>query len=113
MAYHIGKGAFTEALRDFDCCTTLPGMPADPAPGQLEDLAEAIAEMLEDAQHPEGCYIGPDETHCVCLIDRLKAVLPQCPAVRPDISPQTNRATWRCVRTVHPTTPDRHVFGGV
>lgn len=107
--YHSGKSAFLEAVRDFDCCTTLPGTP-DPVDNPLDELAEKIAELLEDAVHAEGCYITPDETHCGCLIGRLKGALPQCPAGG---GPRDDSGGWRCVRTVHPTTPDAHVFGAV
>jgi hypothetical protein len=93
---------------------TLFEMVADPAvrQGQLDDLAEAIADMLDHALHPDECWISPTETNCTCLIGDIRAALPQCTYVKPGLSPQTRSDHWRCLRTVHPSTPDRHYYGG-
>lgn len=78
------------------------------------DLAEAIADQLDHALHLEGCYIGPEETHCVCLVGRIRALLPSCTEPRTQGGYFDGEATyWRCVRTVHPSDPDRHFFGQV
>lgn len=71
-----------------------------------EALAEEIASRLDEAMHLEGCYIDPNDTHCVCVVGKLRAVLPQCEARLIDYPGKP----LRCLRIVHPSTPDRHVF---
>jgi hypothetical protein len=78
------------------------------------DLAEAVADLLDNALHLEGCYITPDETTCVCLIGKLRALLPLCAQPRTQGGYFDGEATyWRCVRHIHPSAPDAHVFGQV
>lgn len=77
-------------------------MNPSPVLGQLDDLAEAIADMLDAALHPEACWISPTETNCSCLIGDVRAALPQC---------TYESLHYRCLRTVHPSTPDLHYYG--
>ena len=79
-----------------------------------DHLAAEIADLLDHALHLEGCYIGPDDTHCVCLIGKLRALLPLCNEPRTQGGYLDGEATyWRCVRVVHPDSPDLHTFGQV
>lgn len=88
-------------------------------PEAQAELAEEIADLLDEAVHLEGCYIDPNDTHCVCLIGKLRAVLPQCGETRTLRTPDSiafdgeGFRMWRCQRVVHPSTPDKHVFGEV
>ena len=77
-------------------------------------LVEEISDLLDNALHLEGCYIGPDETHCVCVIGVLRAVLPQCGYVETFNRIRSDGVltdTRSCLRTEHPTAPYQHVFG--
>lgn len=81
-----------------------------------EELLTALDELLDNALHGDGCYIGPEDTVCFCVISTVRAVLPRCPETRtppgyPEV-PGTPRY-WRCQRTAHPASPDRHTFGAV
>lgn len=78
------------------------------------ELVEAVADLLDNALHLEDCYIGPDNTECVCVIGKIRAVLPRCPETRTPMGyPETPGVPryWRCGRTVHPSRPHAHAFG--
>jgi len=68
------------------------------------ELQAHLADLLEDALHSDDCYINPDETVCVCLIGRVRAVLAHC---------EERRGQWLCIRPAHPDSPHRHVFASV
>jgi hypothetical protein len=82
---------------------------------QQHQLAEAIADLCDNAMHLEACYVTPDETECVCLIGKLRATLPECEytELRNWAWNETEILTEsrRCLRTVHPTAYWKHVFG--
>lgn len=92
-----------------DCCT--PELAKLYVCNQ-DGLVEAVAKLLDGALHLEDCYITPGETTCVCLIGKLRALLPLCNEPRVQDG-KTRDTFWRCVRHVHPSTPDAHVFGQV
>jgi hypothetical protein len=75
-----------------------------------DNLAEQVADMLDNAMHLEACWISEDETRCVCIISQLRAVLPQCGHVEPV---GVKGRTRQCLSTVHPSAPYKHVFGTV
>lgn len=77
-----------------------------------EELLTALDELLDNALHGPECYIGPEDTHCVCVIDRVRAVLPRCEAVqeRGRLGEPGDTSYWRCQRSAHPASPDRHFF---
>lgn len=84
------------------------------------DLLGAIEELLDNALHSDECYVSPDDTICFCLIAAVRAALPKCEAIKApttlEFQPIGNghiAKVWRCVRTAHPASPDRHVFGAV
>lgn len=74
--------------------------------GQDEFLT-LLDELLDDTLHDDRCYIHPSDTECVCIIGRIRAVLPPCGAV----VDKGNGVYWKCVRNAHPTSPDRHTYG--
>ena len=76
----------------------------------LDHLAENITSMLDEAMHLEACWISEDETRCVCIIGKLRAVLPQCGHVE---QVGVKGRTRQCLSTVHPSAPYKHVFGTV
>jgi hypothetical protein len=83
---------------------------------QLDDLAEEIADTLDNAMHLEACYVRPDETRCVCVIGKLRAVLPRCGHVDTINRPGPDGVlsyTRECLRTVHPSAAHKHVYGEV
>lgn len=120
---------YIEGMRHLPGCSNPPGHGGDCTVGfnpvrddtampQLEarvfllsqpELVEGLADLLEDALHSPLCYIDPDETHCMCLIGQVKALLPLCEAT----TDNGHGIKWRCVRTIHPSTPDMHSFGRV
>jgi hypothetical protein len=75
-----------------------------------DELLTALDELLDNALHADGCYIGPEDTVCFCVISKIRAVLPRCEVTRPTAVIGTS---WRCERTAHPASPDRHTFGAV
>jgi len=79
-----------------------------------DELLTALDELLDNALHSEECYIDPDDTHCTCVIGKVRAVLPRCEATQPKPRrPFEENVVWRCQRSAHPASPDRHVFGEV
>ena len=84
-----------------------------------QSLLVDLTEILTEAQHAPGCYIDPEETHCVCLIGKVKAVLPRCQETRnsyggpaePARLGEPSEPYWRCVLIEHPDNPDGHNFG--
>lgn len=76
--------------------------------GEQAYLVERLAEILDDAMHLEACFVTPDETACVCIVGGVRAVLPACGQAQ-----QHGARSWRCLRSVHPSEPDRHYFGEV
>lgn len=89
------------------------------APTSQDDLLTFLDELLDNALHADTCYVNPDDTVCFCLIGEVRAVLPQCEATKDRLGGVHMDATtgyipaWRCTRTAHPASPDRHVFGEV
>ncbi|MEV6413871.1 hypothetical protein [Kribbella sp. NPDC051718] len=79
------------------------------APTSQDDLLTFLDELLDNAAHSDECYVNPDDTVCFCLIGKVRAALPKCEVNR---QLAFGRA-WRCTRTAHPSSPDRHVFGEV
>lgn len=77
-----------------------------------DELLTTLDELLDNAVHSDLCYVNPDDTVCFCLIGLVRAVLPPFPVVQPPPSGE-GMILWRCVRTAHPASPDRHVFGRV
>lgn len=74
-----------------------------------EQLLTALDELLDNALHGPDCYIDPDDTVCSCVIGKVRAVLPRCPVWQPPPSGE-GPLLWRCLRTAHPSQPDRHHF---
>jgi len=74
-----------------------------------EELLTALDELLDNALHGDGCYVDPNDTVCFCLIGTIRNVLPQCAVQKLMVFGRP----WRCTRTAHPASPDRHVFGAV
>lgn len=71
-----------------------------------EELLTALDELLDNALHGPDCYIDPDDTHCDCVIGKVRAVLPRCS----EYTMTPGGVPWRCLRTAHPAQPDRHYF---
>lgn len=86
-------------------------------PEAQQRLAEHLADLLDNAMHLEACYVSPDNTECVCVIGRLRAVLPRCDYTelknRPWNGTEVLTVSRQCLRTVHPTAHWKHVFGEV
>lgn len=84
---------------------------------QQDALAEELADTLDNARHLEGCYVTPDETACVCVIGRLRAMLPRCAYTelknKPWNETETLTESRQCLRTVHPSAAWKHVYGEV
>ena len=82
-----------------------------------DELLTDLDELLDNALHDDHCYITPNDTVCVCVIGRLRAVLPPCGAVQiRKVATQgafggEGRSVWKCLRNAHPASPDRHYFG--
>lgn len=72
-----------------------------------EELLTAMDELLDNALHSDECFIDPDDTTCVCLIGTLRAALPPCNVHKLMVFGRP----WRCTRSAHPASPDRHTFG--
>jgi hypothetical protein len=111
----------TPPPRDFDCCTPhatlaeLEAILAADTPVVLtpqDDLLTALDELLDNALHSDRCYIGPNDTTCVCVIGKVRAALPLCEAVqdRPMLGEPRDTSYWRCQRTAHPSQPAQHYF---
>jgi hypothetical protein len=89
---------------------------AEPAtePRTQDELLTALDELLDNALHDDRCYIHENDTECVCIIGVIRAVLPPCGAVK--ITPTGVPAwakgakAWKCLRTAHPASPERHYF---
>lgn len=75
-----------------------------------DNLAEELAEKLDNTLHLEDCWISEDETRCECIISQLRACLPRCGHVE---QVGTKGLTRQCLSTVHPSAPYKHVFGTV
>lgn len=73
-----------------------------------EEFLTALDELLDHTLHSEACYIDPNDTNCVCVIGQVRAVLPACEAVW--IAGKGPSSRWTCQRSVHPASPDRHVW---
>lgn len=73
-----------------------------------EEFLTALDELLDHTLHAEGCYIDPNDTTCVCVIGAVRAVLPPCMVKQPP--PSGEGDLWSCTRSVHPASPDRHVW---
>lgn len=73
-----------------------------------EEFLTALDELLDHTLHAEGCYIDPNDTTCVCVIGKVRAVLPACMVKQPP--PSGEGDLWSCVRTAHLASPDRHVW---
>jgi hypothetical protein len=105
-----------ESEGDFACCRNGEHEPAGTsyplyATQEAQDgLAETFAELLDNAIHLEACWISEDETRCVCIIGKLRAVLPRCGHVE---SVGVKGLTRQCLSTVHPSAAYKHVFGTV
>lgn len=71
-----------------------------------DEFLTVLDELLDNALHDDRCYTHPSDTECVCIIGRVRAVLPPCGA----IVDKGNGVYWKCHRNAHPASPGRHVF---
>lgn len=76
-----------------------------------EELLTALDELLDNALHGDECYVNPNDTICFCVIGKVRDALPRCEVRVVPGGPLGG--PWRCQRTAHPASPDRHVFGAV
>lgn len=74
-----------------------------------EEFLTALDELLDHTLHLDTCYIEPHDSTCVCVIGMVRAVLPACEATYPR-ELTVDPSQWRCVRTAHLASPDRHVW---
>lgn len=70
-----------------------------------DELLVAVRKLLEQTEHKSECSIDPDETHCDCLVGKVKESLPRCAY---SITVESNSAPWRCVSIAHPDEPYKH-----
>lgn len=75
-----------------------------------DEFLTALADLLDGSLHPDTCSIDADGTYCNCYIAKVREALPQCLATKPGHG-RWQGAYWQCVRTAHPASPERHVFG--
>ena len=86
------------------------GAEPDRAVSTQDELLTALDELLDNTLHDDRCYIGENDTTCVCIIGAIRSVLPPCGAVYRPAHPQRGDRIVTCHRNAHPASPDRHVF---
>lgn len=83
------------------------GVESDVPVRHQDEFLTMLDELLDNTLHDDHCYIGPHDTTCVCIIGRLRAVLPPCGAVKD----KGHGVYWTCTRTAHPANPNQHYYG--
>lgn len=85
-------------------------LPAEPRIHSQEEFLTALDVLLDHTLHADECYIDDAQTECVCVIGKVRAVLPPCGATYRPKHPQRGDRIATCLRNAHPASPDRHVF---
>jgi hypothetical protein len=74
-----------------------------------DGLIILVRKLTEEASHAPECYITPDDTHCECVVGKIRDALPRC---NYSVTVHGSPTVYQCLSISHPDQPWKHFMTG-